>query len=197
VAVTSGLANVRYQRRSVRQSAPKAEMRSALGPPCAMLCSIFSGVVLARRPGFGYLLDPPFFDLTKDRKMAGTRSGLVIMTALLLSGSVALAQQTTNPCASDIKTLCAGIQPGEGRIKGCIKSHLTDLSPTCEDRVLTVAVTGKLCKTDVAKLCAGIVPGAGGIRACIKSHMPEVSDSCKNAMSQTAAGKKILGRGDL
>src|SRR5881275_3225332 len=110
--------------------------------------------------------------------MAGTRSGLVIMTALLLLwDSVALAQQAGKPCVSDIKTLCAGIQPGEGRIKGCIKSHLSDLSPTCEDRVLTVAVTGKVCKTDVSNLCAGIVPGAGGIRACIKSHMAEVSDS--------------------
>jgi hypothetical protein len=129
--------------------------------------------------------------------MAGMRSGLVIMTALLLSSSVALAQQAGKPCASDIKKLCAGIQPGEGRIKGCIKSHLTDLSPTCEDRVLTVAVTGKLCKSDVTNLCAGIVPGAGGIRACIKSHMAEVSDACKNAMSQTVAGKTIFGRGDL
>jgi len=119
------------------------------------------------------------------------------MTALLLSGSVAEAQQAGKPCAGDIKTLCAGIQPGEGRIKACIESHLTDLSPTCEDRVLTVAVTGKVCKTDVAKLCAGIVPGTGGIRACIKSHMAEVSGSCRDAMSQAAAGKKIFGRGDL
>src|SRR3954464_1194236 len=139
----------------------------------------------------------PSSDVTEETKMAGMRSGLVIMTALLLSGSVALAQQAGNPCASDIKTLCGGIQPGEGRIKSCIKSHLTELSQTCGDRVLTVAVSGKVCKTDVTKLCTGIAPGAGGIRACIKLHMAEVSDSCKNAMSQTAAGKKILGRGDL
>jgi len=128
--------------------------------------------------------------------MAGMQSGLVILTALLLSGSVAVAQ-AGKPCASDIKTLCAGIQPGEGRIKACIKSHLTELSPTCQDRVLTVAVAGKVCKTDVTKLCAGIVPGTGGIRACIKSHMAEVSDPCRDAMSQAAAGKKILGGGDL
>ena len=128
--------------------------------------------------------------------MAGMRSGLVILTALLQSGSVAVAQQAGKPCAGDIKTLCAGIQPGEGRIKSCIKSHLTDLSPTCEERLLTVAVAGKVCKVDVAKLCAGIVPGTGGIRACIKSHMAELSDPCKDAMSQTAAGRKILG-GDL
>jgi hypothetical protein len=63
--------------------------------------------------------------------------------------------------------------------------------------VLTVAVTGKVCKTDVTNLCAGIVPGTGGIRACIKSHMAEVSDSCRDAMSQAAAGRKILGGGAL
>ena len=129
--------------------------------------------------------------------MTTMRYVVVVLTALLPSGSVAVAQQAGKPCAGDIKTLCAGIQPGEGRIKACIKSHLTDLSPTCEDRVLTVAVAGKVCKTDVTKLCAGIVPGTGGIRACIKSHMAEVSDPCKDAMSQTAAGKKILGGGEL
>jgi hypothetical protein len=74
---------------------------------------------------------------------------------------------------------------------------LTELSPTCQDRVLTLAVTGKVCKTDVTKLCAGIVPGTGGIRACIKSHMAEVSDPCRDAMSQAAAGKKTFGGGDL
>ena len=124
------------------------------------------------------------------------RSGLVMLTALLLlSGSVAVAQPA--PCAVDIKKLCAGIRPGEGRITACIKSQLTNLSQSCEDRVLTVAVTGKVCKPDVTSLCAGITPGAGGIRACIKSHMAAVSDSCKDAMSQTAAGKKLLGRGAL
>jgi len=127
--------------------------------------------------------------------MAGMRSGLVILTALL-SGSVALAQQESRPCAVDIKKLCACIQPGEGRIKTCIKSHLTELSPTCQDRVLTVAVTGKVCKSDLEKLCAGIVPGTGGLRTCIKSHMAEVSDPCRDAMSRAGAGRKILG-GDL
>ena len=127
--------------------------------------------------------------------MAGMRSGLVILIALLLSGSAALAEPA--PCAGDIKTHCAGIKPGEGRIKACIKSHLTGLSKTCEDRLLTVAVSGKACKNDIAKLCAGIVAGTGGIRTCIKSRMAEVSDACQDAMARTAGGRKLLGGGDL
>jgi hypothetical protein len=142
-------------------------------------------------------LAKPSLNLIEESKMAGMRSGHIILTALLLSASAAVAQQAGKPCAGDIKTLCAGIQPGQGRIKACIKSHLADLSPSCQDRVLTVAVTGKVCKADIAKLCAGIVPGTGGIRACIKSHMAEVSDACRDAMSQVAAGKKILGGGYL
>jgi hypothetical protein len=119
-----------------------------------------------------------------------------MLTVLLLSG-MAEAQQSGKPCAGDIKSLCAGIQPGQGRIKACMKSHLTNLSPTCEDRVLTVAVAGKVCRTDVAKLCGGITPGTGGIRTCMKAHMTEVSEACRDAMSQAAAGRKILGGGDL
>jgi hypothetical protein len=93
---------------------------------------------------FGCYAEIRHVDLTEETKMAGMRSGLFMITGLLLSGSVALALQAGNPCASDIKKLCAGIQPGEGRIKVCIKTHLTDLSPSCEDRVLTVAMTGRL-----------------------------------------------------
>ncbi len=124
--------------------------------------------------------------------MTGLRSALVIWTAFLLSGSVAVAQQG-NPCDADIKKLCAGIQPGAGRITACLKPQLASLSEGCEARVLGVGVNGKLCKPDVEKLCGGIKPGTGGIRNCIKSHMADVSDACKGAMSESAAGKKLVG----
>ena len=129
--------------------------------------------------------------------MAGIRYAFVILATLLLSGSAAVAQQSGKPCVGDIKKLCADVKPGEGRIKACIKSHLADLSETCQDRLLTVAVTGKVCKGDIAKLCAGIEPGTGGIRTCIKSHFADLSDPCRDAMSRVAAGRKLLGGGDL
>src|SRR5690242_9252048 len=95
------------------------------------------------KPVFGYIRIRIFESLSRKSKVARMRSGFVVLTALLLSGSAAVAQ-AGKPCADDIKKLCAGIQPGEGRIKACIKSHLTELSPTCQDVVLTVAVTGKV-----------------------------------------------------
>ena len=130
--------------------------------------------------------------------MAGMRYGLAVWTAaLLLSGSVAMAQQGGDACSGDIKKLCPDIKPGEGRITACMKTHLTGLSENCAARVLGVGVNGKACRADVAKLCGGIAPGTGGIRECIKSHMAEMSDPCKDAMSKSAVGTKLFGRGAL
>lgn len=129
--------------------------------------------------------------------MSALRCWLMVFATIALSATAAMAQQSGNPCASDVKKLCAGIQPGEGRLKACMKTHLTGLTQSCEDRVLTTAVTSKTCKGDIASLCAGIVPGTGGIRACVKSRMAEVSDPCKDEMARAAAGRKLISRQDL
>lgn len=34
-------------------------------------------------------------------------------------------------CAEDVKKLCSGVKPGEGRIAQCLKEHVQDLSPNC------------------------------------------------------------------
>ena len=36
-------------------------------------------------------------------------------------------------CAGDIRKHCSGIEPGEGRIKACIKEKFAELSPECKD----------------------------------------------------------------
>jgi hypothetical protein len=36
-------------------------------------------------------------------------------------------------CAEDVKKLCSGIKPGEGRILQCLKQHAQDLSQGCTD----------------------------------------------------------------
>lgn len=39
-------------------------------------------------------------------------------------------------CAPDIERFCAGVPPRQGMIKGCMKSHLTELSAGCFDAVM-------------------------------------------------------------
>jgi len=118
------------------------------------------------------------------------KSVLAVGAIVLLSATGAMAQQTVaKQCAADIKTLCAGVQPGEGRITACIKAHVSDLSAPCQAVLAKAAAFGKVCGADIKKICADVKPGGGRIEACMKSHLAEVSEPCKDAMTQAAAGK--------
>lgn len=65
--------------------------------------------------------------------------------ALLLAAPVPASAQEdekTGPgralhgaCHEDVQRLCAGIQPGGGRIIACMRDHAGDLSPTCRDAI--------------------------------------------------------------
>jgi hypothetical protein len=60
--------------------------------------------------------------------------------------SAALAQQgVAKAYAADVKAQCTGVQPGEGCIKACIKSHFKDLSEPCQAVMLKVAAISKVC----------------------------------------------------
>jgi hypothetical protein len=66
-----------------------------------------------------------------------------MMIALLIPAGAALAQdqQRVSPealkriraaCSADVKKLCAGVQPGGGRILQCMRSHQTEISTDCQ-----------------------------------------------------------------
>jgi len=116
---------------------------------------------------------------------------LPIVAIVLLSTTSSMAQQRplAKECAADVKAQCTGVEPGEGRIKACIKSHFNDLSQPCQSVLVKAAAIGKACRDDIKKACADVKPGGGRIEACMKSHLTEVSEPCKDAMTQAAAGK--------
>ena len=63
----------------------------------------------------------------------------VLGTALILLGSAASAQEArviAQACTGDIDRLCAGVPPGEGRIKACMKAHISQVSAPCFDALL-------------------------------------------------------------
>jgi hypothetical protein len=108
----------------------------------------------------------------------------------LLSATSGMAQSAAmKACGGDVKSLCAGVQPGDGRVKACIKSHFSDVSAPCQAVLVKAAAISKACSADVKKICADVKPGGGRIEACMKSHLSEVSDPCKDAVSQATAGK--------
>jgi hypothetical protein len=97
------------------------------------------------------------------------------------------ASDTT--CVSDVKAQCPGVEPGEGRIRACVKTHLKDLSEPCRNVVLK-AVTVKACAADVIKVCADSKPRLGRIKACMKDHLADLSAPCQEALANAFAGKE-------
>jgi hypothetical protein len=66
---------------------------------------------------------------------------LVVTTGavLLLSTSSAMPQMrpgaraVLQACKPDIARFCSQVQPGQGRIKACMKEHLPELSDPCKE----------------------------------------------------------------
>lgn len=114
---------------------------------------------------------------------------LAIGAALLLFGSTALAQGRARACVDDIKKLCASVDPGGGRVAGCVKEHLNDLSPPCQNLVAEATTAAKACAADLKQHCADARRRVAKV-ACIKSALANLSDDCKSAVSQIAAERK-------
>jgi hypothetical protein len=118
------------------------------------------------------------------------RTFFAVSVVTLLSATSGMAQSAgMKACGGDVKSLCGSVQPGDGRVKACIRSHFSDVSATCQAALLKAAAVSKACSADVKKMCADVKPGGGRIEVCMKSHLSEVSDPCKDAVSQATAGK--------
>ena len=117
------------------------------------------------------------------------KSALAIGTALLLFGATAGAQDRASACVTDVKKHCTDVEPGQGRIAGCVKQHLTELSAPCQNLVAEATTAAKACAADLKQQCADSRRRVAKI-ACVKSALGNLSDGCKSAVSQIAAERK-------
>ncbi len=109
---------------------------------------------------------------------------LAATVTLAIVGNGIAAGPQVNPCADDVKKLCAGVEPGGGKILACLRQHEAQLSPQCQafqkaERA-KVEDVAEACKTDTAKFCKGVPPGAGRILTCLKQHQADLSSTCKS-----------------
>jgi Cysteine rich repeat len=70
------------------------------------------------------------------------KSVLIPLAAVVaLSSGVSLAAdqpQSTSPraaCKADVEKFCSGVQPGGGRIVGCLKQNEAQVSASCKDAI--------------------------------------------------------------
>jgi hypothetical protein len=117
--------------------------------------------------------------------------GVIVTSILLLVPGPVIAQQAPirQACGAEIQRLCAGVQPGEGRLRSCVKEHFTDFSEPCRQALLSAVAVVKACKADVERTCPGVQPGGGRIQACMKDHFAEYSEPCKQAIIMAKFGK--------
>ena len=92
---------------------------------------------------------------------------------VLLSTTSSMAQQraVARDCAADVRAACGGVEPGGGRIRACLNSHLKDLTPPCQAILVRAAAVGKACRGDGQDDLCDVKPGGGRIEACIQSHL--------------------------
>jgi Cysteine rich repeat len=117
------------------------------------------------------------------------KSILATGAIVLLSTTYTMAQHpvVAKECAADVRAMCGGVQPGEGRIRACLNSHLADLTAPCRAILVRAAAAARACRGDVRTLCGDVKPGGGRIEACLQSHLPQISAACRDVMVRAAA----------
>jgi hypothetical protein len=117
---------------------------------------------------------------------------LTIASLLLVAPVGAMAQGTAvrQACGPELQQHCAGVEPGEGRLRDCVKDHFAAFSDKCKQALLTSVAVVRACKPDVQRTCPDIQPGAGHIQACMKDHFAEYSDRCKQAIVTAKFGTR-------
>ena len=120
-----------------------------------------------------------------------------LLCGVLASG--ARAQEL--PCTEEIRTLCADVQPGGGRILQCLKANEAKLSPACvrraEDvRAVLSGPVGSACRDDWAALCyhPKVSTDRQSMLQCLQANRAKVSAGCQKAL-QSASSTRQQPRG--
>jgi hypothetical protein len=99
-----------------------------------------------------------------------------------------LLEEFLRACRSDLEQFCASVEPGGGRVFGCLAQHQLELSSSCQTEVSRisearerVAAVRKACTADVERLCKGVPPQAGPLLECLQANEARLSSGCNAA----------------
>ena len=90
-------------------------------------------------------------------------------------------------CTVDLDALCAGVAPGEGRVRACLMAHMAGMSTFCSAKLSREIYLATECEADVKHFCGAVTSGGARIASCVQTHFGEVSDSCRSALASLDA----------
>jgi hypothetical protein len=89
-------------------------------------------------------------------------------------------------CKADLDQFCPAIEPGAGRMLGCLIRNQLELSRPCESEVERIGEARdrleafrNACVGDLKALCAGVPEQAGPLLECVQENRERVSAECK------------------
>ena len=104
---------------------------------------------------------------------------LLLALGLLMGASTAFAADASGgACRDDAKKFCASVQPGGGRVLGCLKDKQAELSPACQ----TALPVMERCSQEVKSACGAA--GKRGMRECLRSQSDKISPECRSLAPQ-------------
>jgi hypothetical protein len=116
-----------------------------------------------------------------------TFASLLVMAPV---GAMAQGAVVRQACGTEIQQHCAGVQPGEGRLRACVRENFAAFSEPCKQAMLSSVAVVRACKADVQRTCPDIQPGGGRIQACMKDRFAEYSEPCKQAIITAKFGNR-------
>jgi len=101
----------------------------------------------------------------------------LVALALGLAAASTFAADAAGPqaCRADAKKVCAGTQPGGGRVLACLKEHEAELSPDCKAALPTL----QQCAHELQSACGD--SGRRGLRECVRKNADKISPECRRA----------------
>jgi hypothetical protein len=135
--------------------------------------------------------------LQKNRANLSAACGARIDASRLKAKS--LIEEFGRSCRRDVDRFCPGIDPGGGRVLGCLHQHQIELSQPCQgemtrisdarDRVSTLT---SACQADFETLCKGVPRQAGPLLECLQANETRLSPECNAAEVRQAMGAASL-----
>ncbi len=96
-----------------------------------------------------------------------------------------IIQEFGRACKADVNAFCAGVEPGQGRVIGCLFQHQPELTRACDaqlarysDARSRVAALKAACTADVQRLCEDVRPEAGALVECLQERRASLSPEC-------------------